>query len=72
MSYSYNIPSQRHIQFLKDQYVGKQVEVTILDPYRPIINKVGVVQFVDDIGQLHGTWGGLAADPTEDDIKIIG
>ena len=23
-------------------------------------NRVGVVEYIDDIGQLHGTWGGLA------------
>ena len=33
--------------------------------------KVGTVQYVDDIGQLHGTWGGLAIIPGEDDYTVI-
>ena len=66
----HNIPSQREIQYLKDRYLGKKVEVEILDLYHPIIN-TGIVERVDGIGQLHGTWGGLAAIPGEDIIKIL-
>ena len=66
----HNIPSQREIQDLKDRYLGKKVKVEILDPYHPIIN-TGTVELVDGIGQLHGTWGGLAAIPGEDIIRIL-
>ena len=66
----HNIPSQGEIQDLKDRYLGKKVQVEILDPYHPIIN-TGIVERVDGIGQLHGTWGGLAAIPGEDIIKIL-
>ena len=31
----------------------------------------GVVEFIDDIGQLHGTWGGCAIDPRIDSFKKI-
>lgn len=31
----------------------------------------GRVEMIDDIGQLHGTWGGLAVIPEEDDFEII-
>ena len=31
----------------------------------------GVVEHIDDIGQLHGTWGGLAVIPDEDDFQVI-
>lgn len=34
--------------------------------------KVGIIKFVDGIGQLHGTWGGLAVNPEIDEIEIIG
>ena len=67
---TYNIPSEREIQHLKDRYLGKKVKVEILDPYHPIIN-TGTVELVDGIGQLHGTWGGLAAIPGEDIIQIL-
>ena len=31
----------------------------------------GIVEHIDSIGQLHGTWGGLAVIPEEDDFQII-
>ena len=33
--------------------------------------KEGIVTRIDDMGQLHGTWGGLAIIPDEDDYTII-
>jgi len=33
--------------------------------------RIGKVLFIDSIGQLHGTWGGLAVIPEQDEIKII-
>jgi hypothetical protein len=33
---------------------------------------VGVVEYIDDMGQLHGTWGGLAVIPEIDIIEKIG
>lgn len=33
--------------------------------------KLGRVTVIDSIGQLHGTWGGLAIIPGEDSFEII-
>ena len=33
--------------------------------------KEGIITSIDDRGQLHGTWGGLAVIPQEDDFTII-
>lgn len=33
--------------------------------------KEGVVQHIDSIGQLHGTWGGLAVIPECDTFVVI-
>lgn len=33
--------------------------------------KNGVIKTIDSMGQLHGTWGGLAIIPEEDIFKII-
>lgn len=33
--------------------------------------KEGVVELIDGIGQLHGTWGSLAVIPEEDDFVIL-
>lgn len=31
----------------------------------------GIVEWIDGIGQLHGTWGGLAIIPEEDEFEIL-
>lgn len=31
----------------------------------------GVIQHIDGIGQLHGTWGGLAVIPEDDEFEVI-
>ena len=30
----------------------------------------GVVEYIDSLGQLHGTWGGLAVIPGVDDFEV--
>lgn len=53
--------------------VGDTIRITRLnDPYdNTYVGREGVVQFIDDIGQLHGTWGGLAVIPGEDGFQIL-
>lgn len=31
----------------------------------------GIVEYIDSIGQLHGTWGGLAVIPEYDEYVIL-
>ena len=33
--------------------------------------KLGEVTIIDGMGQLHGTWGGLAIIPEEDTFEVI-
>lgn len=44
---------------------GKDMEA------RAYNGREGVVQFIDGIGQLHGTWGSLAVVPEIDKFRII-
>ena len=34
--------------------------------------KEGVIEYIDGIGQLHGTWGSLAVIPEADKFIVIG
>jgi hypothetical protein len=33
--------------------------------------KEGVIEYVDAIGQLHGSWGGLAIIPDVDEFELV-
>lgn len=37
---------------------------------RDYVGKVGIVESIDDIGQLHGTWGGLGILP-QDEYEVL-
>lgn len=56
-------------------HVGDTIKITSMkDPYIPqgsYDGKEGVVELIDSMGQLHGTWGGLAVIPGEDRFVII-
>lgn len=48
--------------------VGDTIKIVVMqDPYSPDYSgKIGTVQYIDDAGQLYGTWGGLAVIPEID------
>lgn len=53
--------------------VGDTIRILRLDdPYSiDYSGRVGAVLYIDGMGQLHGTWGGLAVIPEEDEFEII-
>lgn len=51
--------------------VGDRIEILEMRGEPDYSGRVGVVRTIDSIGQLHGTWGGLAVVPEEDKIRII-
>ena len=55
--------------------VGDTIRITSMsDPYIPqgsYDGREGIVEHIDSIGQLHGTWGGLAVIPGEDGFVIV-
>lgn len=54
-----------------EQYLGKKILIKYMEGEPRYTNRTGVVTRVDDLGQLHGTWGGLAAIPNHDLIEIL-
>lgn len=52
--------------------VGSEIRIVALsgedDRYK---GREGTVEAIDDIGQLHGTWGGLAVIPETDSFELI-
>lgn len=52
--------------------VGMKIRISYLDdPYAHYEGRVGEIQRIDDAGQLHGTWGGLAVIPGVDACHIL-
>lgn len=53
--------------------VGDTIRITKLDdPYdHSYVGREGVVEHIDSAGQLHGSWGGLAVIPGEDEFEVI-
>ena len=44
---------------------GKDLQARIYN------GRSGFVEYIDSLGQLHGTWGGLAIIPETDEFEVI-
>ena len=51
--------------------VGDKIHITLMVGEPQYTDKEGIVTKVDDMGQIHGTWGGCALIPNEDEFEII-
>lgn len=51
--------------------VGDKIKIIEMNGEPQYSNKEGIVKRIDDLGQLHGTWGGCAIIPGEDIFEII-
>ena len=51
--------------------VGTKIRIICMEGEPHYTGREGTVTLIDSIGQLHGTWGGLAVDPSIDDIEVI-
>lgn len=54
--------------------VGDTIRINFMDdPYAMgYAGKTGKVTHIDDMGQIHGTWGGCALIPGVDSFEVIG
>ena len=51
--------------------IGDLIKVIKMKGEPDYSNRVGTVTVIDGIGQLHGTWGGLAIIPEKDTYEIL-
>jgi hypothetical protein len=51
--------------------VGDKIRIIYMKDEPNYTGKEGVVTHIDDIGQIHGTWGGCALIPGVDLFEII-
>lgn len=51
--------------------VGDTIKIIEMKGEPNYTGRTGIIKFIDSMGQLHGTWGGLAIVPEEDKIEVI-
>lgn len=51
--------------------VGTKILIVEMQGEPSYSGVVGVVKSIDDAGQLHGTWGGLALLPDVDNFVVV-
>lgn len=51
--------------------VGDKIRIIDMEGEPQYTGKEGIVQYIDDIGQIHGTWGGCALIPDTDTWEVI-
>lgn len=55
----------------KKAKVGDTIRILEMKGEPQYTGKIGVVEFIDDIGQIHGSWGGCALQPENDTYEIL-
>ena len=55
----------------KNLYLGKRIQIIEMVDEPSYTGRVGIVEHIDDMNQLHGTWGGLAVIPGVDKFILL-
>ena len=50
---------------------GDKIKIIEMQGEPQYTGKIGNIDHIDDIGQLHGTWGGCAVIPEADKIEVL-
>lgn len=51
--------------------VGDKIRIIYMDGEPRYTGKIGIIDKIDDMNQLHGSWGGCAVIPDVDLFEII-
>lgn len=51
--------------------IGDKIRIIEMKGEESFNGREGVIEFIDGLNQLHGTWGGLAVIPEQDTIELI-
>ena len=51
--------------------VGDKLRILHMDGEPQYCGKEGIVEHIDDIGQIHGSWGGCALIPGVDQFEVV-
>ena len=51
--------------------IGDTIRIIYMKGEPEYCGRIGVIELIDSMGQLHGTWGGCAVIPHEDEFEVI-
>ena len=51
--------------------VGDKIQIIEMKDEGSYTGKIGIVESIDDLGQIHGTWGGCAIIPEIDTFIVL-
>lgn len=51
--------------------VGDKIKIIHMKDVTAYEGRTGVIEHIDDLGQLHGSWGGLAVIPEVDKVELV-
>ena len=51
--------------------VGNKIRIVLMNDEPSYSGKIGIVEHIDDIGQIHGSWGGCALIPGVDQFEVV-
>lgn len=51
--------------------IGDTIRIDYMEGELQYTGRTGVIKSIDDLGQLHGTWGGLAIVPGTDRYTVL-
>ena len=51
--------------------VGDKIRIIRMNGEPQYSGKTGIVEVIDDIGQIHGSWGGCALIPGVDEYEVV-
>lgn len=54
------------------ELLGKKIRIINMRGEPDYAGKEGIVEHIDGLGQLHGTWGSLAIIPQMDIYELVG
>lgn len=52
-------------------HIGDKIKIINMNGEPQYTGKIGIVERIDDAGQIHGSWGGCALIPECDIFKVI-
>lgn len=55
----------------KKAKIGDRIRILLMSGEPQYAGRTGIIEQIDAIGQLHGTWGGCAVIPEADEFEII-